>query len=214
MMIKQKINTNINLSDYYAPFLKRIPSNNLKLEAALNRAWKNRDFEIDKYWSRATYFWAFIASTFVGYVAIITSDRKEQQLAELPFLMTCLGLIFSVAWVLANIGSKKWQENWEKHIDMLEDRVTGPIYKTVLNKGGYSVSKINLVVSLFIMVIWACLWVNNIVPWGSEFKQWRFAPLKSVFFILTLGSVVAMFLFGKTRKKGGSFSFDRREWLK
>ncbi len=52
---------------YYEPFLEPANENKTKIGAALERAWKNRDFEIDKYWSRATYFWTFIASAFVGY---------------------------------------------------------------------------------------------------------------------------------------------------
>jgi hypothetical protein len=44
---------------YYKPFLEEVEiPQNVKLEKALEPAWMNRDYEIDKYWSRATYFWA------------------------------------------------------------------------------------------------------------------------------------------------------------
>lgn len=59
-------------------------------------------------------------------------------------ILISLGLIFSVAWTLAISGSKHWQENWEKHIDILEDYITGPLYKTIYySKLFYSVSKVN-----------------------------------------------------------------------
>jgi hypothetical protein len=132
----------ISEASYYEPFKEKAPvgKDKQKIELALERAWHNRDFEIDKYWSRATYFWAFIAATFAGYVAVMTSDKiKPDFQNELAFVIICMGVVFSVYWLMVNIGSKKWQENWEKHIDMLEDSVTGPIYKTVWNKRAFSV---------------------------------------------------------------------------
>ena len=62
-----------------------------------------------------------------------------------------------MAWLLANLGSKKWQQNWEKHITELENKETGPLYKTVLNKSSYSVSKINIRVNIIVLVIWILL---------------------------------------------------------
>ncbi|OQP51101.1 hypothetical protein A4H97_04620 [Niastella yeongjuensis] len=209
MKIKQEIKE-ILPEEYYKPFLQTDYNKKLKLEAALERAWKNRDFEIDKYWSRATYFWAFIASTFAGYIAVLNSDKIKATFQELPFLMTCLGFIFSTAWFLVNLGSKKWQENWEKHIDMLEDYVTGPIYKTVLIKTGYSVSKINLTVSKFIMGVWAILFSKEIVPWQSPLSQWSFSFYKLLSVLLTLGMAVSMLIKNDKFKKPESISFNRR----
>ena len=149
----------LTFKEYYKPFLEEINiSENTKLNKALERAWINRDFEIDKYWSRATYFWAFIAASFAGYISVISSDAISQPFKnELAFILICMGTVFTSAWFLVNIGSKKWQENWEKHIDMLEDKVTGPLYKTVFNSRGYSVSKINTLTSGFIIFIWVIL---------------------------------------------------------
>ncbi|MGH8568044.1 MAG: hypothetical protein ACREXU_08475, partial [Gammaproteobacteria bacterium] len=33
-----------------------------------------------------------------------------------------------------NRGSKFWQENWENHVDLLEDQIMGPLYKTVVSR--------------------------------------------------------------------------------
>src|SRR6185436_15879046 len=67
------------------------------------------------------------------------------------------GFVFSIAWILVNIGSKHWQENWENHIDLLEDSITGPIYKVVTKKFSYSVTKVNLIISSFVTLIWLIL---------------------------------------------------------
>ena len=125
---------------------------------ALDRGWKNRDFEIELYWKRANYFWAFIASAFAGYFLIVSRPNADFRQAEL--LLGCIGFIFSLGWFLVNKGSKKWQENWEKHIDMLETPVTGPIYQIVLDKKGYSVSGINKKISEFVVFVWLLLIIS------------------------------------------------------
>jgi hypothetical protein len=164
----QETKKEISPKEYLKAFESKGIDDKIKKQLALDRAWKNRDFEIDKYWSRATYFWAFIAATFTGYLVLANTNNASHnsslELQDLQFVISSLGLIFSFAWCLVNIGSKKWQENWEKHIDLLEDDITGPIYKTVLNEKGYSVSKINLLVSEFVFIIWIILWFRSLFP--------------------------------------------------
>ncbi len=126
-----------------------------KREKALERAWKNRDFEIELYWKRATYFWAFLVSAFAGYFLLLSRKDALSQFPASAFIVSCIGFTFAYAWYRVNQGSKKWQVNWEKHIDMLENSHTGPIYKTILKQSGWSVSGVNLEVSLFITHIWA-----------------------------------------------------------
>src|SRR5690554_7502176 len=53
-------------------------------------------------------------------------------------ILSCLGVVFSFAWFCVNRGSKYWQENWEKHVDVLEDEVTGPLYKVVLSRNPHA----------------------------------------------------------------------------
>lgn len=61
-------------------------------------------------------------------------------------------------------GSKRWQENWEKHIDYLEDFVSGSIYKTVFydDKQYYSVSKISEYVAKVVRCGWIFLFVLTV----------------------------------------------------
>lgn len=188
---KQKKNiSHLSEKGYYQPFIQAAPSekNKIKLELALERAWRNRDYEIDKYWSRATYFWAFIAATFAGYIAVISSIKLDAEYKnELAFIIICLGVIFSSAWVMVNLGSKMWQENWEKHIDMLEDYVTGPIYKTVWNKTSYSVSKINIIVSKFVTTVWMFLAIVQafILPCRNR-KENEYVDFDWIIFLIAL----------------------------
>jgi hypothetical protein len=98
---------------------------------ALREALEFRRFEIDLYWKRATYFWTFIGAVFAGYGASqALSDPVSKE--QLSVFASCLGLVFSVAWYCVNRGSKQWQENWEYHVDLLEDEIVGPLYKSVI----------------------------------------------------------------------------------
>ena len=145
-----------------------------KEEDALKHALDTRKFEIELYWKRAAYFWTFIAAALAAYGVIqasehILSPKKE----HLSVLVGVLGLVFSFAWRAVNRGSKHWQENWENHVALLEDGVIGPLYKTVFERPSdaglkkvkrfltgpfkYSVSKINQLVSLFVICVWVVL---------------------------------------------------------
>lgn len=149
-----------------------------KEKLALERALDIRKFEIELYWKRATYFWAFIGATFAGFLAIQTSSAQHKQ--DLSVILCCLGVVFSFAWFCVNRGSKYWQENWEKHVDVLEDKVNGPLYKIVLSRNiddftklekakdlitgpkAISVSKVNQVISLYVFLLWVTLLVYTL----------------------------------------------------
>jgi hypothetical protein len=136
-------------------------------EKALKHALDIRKFEIDLYWKRATYFWTLIAASFAGYFALQNTDLSKRDGFSI-FVIACIGLILSFSWHLVNRGSKYWQENWERHVDVLAETVIGPLYRTTLSKDywdllkphkafPFSVSRVNQIVSLFITLIWAGL---------------------------------------------------------
>lgn len=141
-------------------------------EKALEQAYEQRKFEIELYWKRAAYFWTFIGASFVGYAAFLTGTKAHLTGA---LMMSQVGLVFSVAWYLVNRGSKYWQENWENHVSLLENDVTGPLYKMCaardpdearkedkwdhlwISPQPRSVSKINTIVSIYVVFIWIML---------------------------------------------------------
>src|ERR1035437_10498147 len=89
------------------------------LEKALEHALDIRKFEIDLYWKRATYFWTLIAVAFAGYFVILGSQYMDEK-KFMALVVACIGFLFTFAWFQVNRGSKRWQENWENHVDMLE----------------------------------------------------------------------------------------------
>jgi len=172
---------------------------------ALERALDIRKFEIDLYWKRATYFWTFIAATLAGFVAIQASSSSNK--ADLSVLLSNLGIVFSFGWLCVNRGSKYWQENWENHVDMLEDPINGPLYKVVLSRGRpegaaewvvhlltgpspISVSKINQLISLFIALMWCGLLLYSLPPFGWERSvNWYHAGITGLAGLACLGFV-------------------------
>lgn len=147
------------------------------LGRALTQAYEIRKFEIELYWKRAAYFWAFIGASFVGYGTFLGKDQEHALL-----LTACIGFVFSVAWHCVNKGSKFWQENWENHVELLEDEVFGPLYKSLTERPNlknkkwdmekakemvtapapFSVSKINQLVSTYMAIVWGILLLASI----------------------------------------------------
>lgn len=149
-----------NDSEYKKYFLSKLKKDKI-LEKTLEQALETRKFEIELYWKRTTYFWAFIASSFAGYFVVIESTEFK----EMTIVVSMIGLLFSIGWYLANRGSKYWQKNWETHVDLLEDKLIGPLYGTILNPTSiklnkitgeypFSVSKINQILSFNIILVW------------------------------------------------------------
>lgn len=136
---------------------------NNKIAKAYEKAWDARKFEIDNYWKRTTYFWAFQITSFTAYLAILNSNSYTSVPSKNPEILFCvisIGFITAMSWSLINIGSKFWQRHWEKYIDILEDKITGPLYKTIYahkTTRTFSVSKLNEMISRFFVVIWLIL---------------------------------------------------------
>ncbi len=177
---------------------------------ALERALDIRKFEIELYWKRATYFWTFIAATFAGFVAVQASNSTNK--TDLSVLLCHLGIVFSFSWLCVNRGSKYWQENWEYHVDMLEDKVHGPLYKVVLSrnvpKGAneiirhlltgpspVSVSKINQFISLFITIVWVVLLFYSLPEFNLSEKV---NPFYLAMSLLTALTCIAFLTLGRT----------------
>jgi hypothetical protein len=206
-----------------AQYFKDFSNKDIK-ENALKHALDIRKFEIDLYWKRAAYFWTLIAATFAGYAAVQLSASQSSK-AELLVVLSCLGFVFSFGWFCVNRGSKQWQENWENHVDMLENDVIGPLYKTVLNRpkpeglraqifrfvtGPWplSVSKINQIISLYVTSLWIVLLLQAIKPFSlTALGKWRFA----LALVLPLPACIAFLTLGKTHRGPHGLVAARRE---
>ncbi len=124
----------------------------------LHKCYYFRDFEIEMYWKRAQYFWGFLAVIYAGYFLLLTYKEIP---VKYKLLTAAIGVLMSFAWYLVNRGSKRWQEHWEKMIDKYEDKTNFIVYKDktnvetgIIKAGKFSVSKVNIMVSLIIFISW------------------------------------------------------------
>ncbi|MDR1466775.1 MAG: hypothetical protein LBI40_04080 [Treponema sp.] len=132
---------------------------------------------------------------------------------NIDLYLILLGLIFSFAWELVIRGSKRWQETWEAHIDRLENPITGPLYKTIYCSGKtyYSVSKINEIIAIVIIVVWFLLLIQHCI------SKYSTEPLKDtvISIILPIAAIIGTFfciiiLFLCGRTAGGRFKIKEK----
>jgi hypothetical protein len=196
-----------------------------RLKVALTQALDIRKFEIDLYWKRATYFWTFISVIFAGYGYVIMQPDNAANKGELTYLLSIMGFLFSLAWYFVNRGSKAWQSNWEKHVDILETNVTGPLYKTVFGRydfwsfkgflnpvGSYffSVSKINQLLAFYVTFAWGFLIVQTVskemcwdfFSWYKNLEAW-------ILILLPVSGAFLLYFSGQT-----SFKRDADVWFR
>lgn len=124
------------------------------LHLALDKAHDIRKFEIELYWKRATYFFAFFTVITAAFGYLFTSEKYSLFAPG----VSIIGIVLSICFINVNKGSKYWQCNWEYLIDKLEVYITGNLYKVYFYKSiddqRPSVSDINLLISYTICFIW------------------------------------------------------------
>lgn len=181
-----------------------------------------RKFEIDKYWQRTLYFWGFISAIYIAYFNVLKdlySKDGVQSHGTIPlFILSVLGLIFCFSWLLVCKGSKHWQENWEQHIDLLEDEITGPLFKiySANTPNSFSVSKINIAIGViitfcaFILVIFETFSFTNRTL--KLIGICRFTISILIIFLVMFILMGIRFYVKGNKENCGSFDFDIKEY--
>jgi hypothetical protein len=187
---------------------------NGRQKEALIVALDTRKFEIELYWKRTTYFWAFIASTFAAYFLLLTSNKIDQ-IKGITIVVAAIGFFFSLGWYFVNRGSKYWQKNWERHVAFLESEIQGPLFSYVKIpedkfwniKGEYpfSVSKINQLLSLMMVVFWFGIFIFSI--FFSFNKLYYFKDIGLLWFSGIAMALIALLLILAWKFKTWSHSF-------
>jgi hypothetical protein len=148
-------------------------------EAALKRAHEIRQFEIELYWKRANYFWILQAAVFAA-IGLTWRFGGENLPGIVPVALSALGALTAFAGYLSAKGSKFWQENWEHHIDMLEDEFEGRLHKTAyVGKDGiaWSVSGVNDRLAVCFAIFWISILVTTSIYANDGWKVGLFAYL-------------------------------------
>lgn len=127
-------------------------------KAALSRAHEIRKFEIELYWKRAAHFWLLQAAVFTA-IGLTWRFANSELSPLIPVALAALGSVTAFAGYLSAKGSKFWQENWEHHIDMLEDEFEGRLHKTAYVSDGisWSVSGVNDRLAFCFFLFWLAI---------------------------------------------------------
>jgi len=153
-----------------------------RLAKACALAHEIRKFEIELYWKRATYFWAFQLIAFAA-LGLLFRDGKVACLGLL-LIPASLGVITAHAGYLTALGSKFWQENWEAHVDLLENEMGVRLTQIILCREHpqFSVSRINQFLLRLLRAGWALALllgsgalVSSAIPQLPEVRKWLWA---------------------------------------
>lgn len=138
-----------------------------KNKNAFNFANSCRDKEIDRFWSRALYFWGFIAASFTAYITVLKlslgcKSLTLENIIGMDFtakiilaVLSFVCFVFCLLWQLIHKASKFWQDNWENYVCELEQNIFNNeiygnpkdikscVFPLCSNPYRYSVSKIS-----------------------------------------------------------------------
>jgi hypothetical protein len=145
-----------------------------------------REFEIELYWKRTAYIWAMQAALIgivmfirtggettvsIDFLQLTSSTKPTAALLAAILLVSTLAFVIACLWYLLIKGAKFWQDNRERHVDLLGEALGQNLYQVYpiqrlgnVSPNGeivapFSVTKINsYVVCAF---IW--FWILNLV---------------------------------------------------
>ena len=199
-----------------------------------------RDFEIKLQWERAVFLTAFLIACFAGYGSFLLSVHvhgygclSSLLVKCIPVVISFVGIVLSLLWILMAKGSKAWYEHYEQAIAafakkhattdvpeyvmahrwyVMPEIFRSPMSNGILNfKGGaYSVSKIVIAIGICSLMIWGMLFLIHcgVAIFGS-ISKWEILNIdhwvKTVVFLLMIVGAFLLVHFQLTRKLGSGY---------
>jgi hypothetical protein len=131
-------------------------------------------------------------------------------------LPASIGVVTAFAGYLTACGSKFWQENWEAHVDLLEDQTQRRLTQVIVGCGApqFSVSRVNQAVLLLLTVAWGLVAIVAAVPAAGELIT-RIPPMyRGVTVLVVLLLICSWMRFSRvTRLNGREFRFGDANWV-
>ncbi|MDY6026180.1 hypothetical protein [Bergeyella zoohelcum] len=152
-----------------------------------------RNFEISNLWQRSIFLSALLVLFFTGYgyliIKLVENDIKKINyllIHQICCVITLFAIIFSIIWIMMAKGSKAWFEVYERRILEIEkenelkipqdyrmgsDCTPWDLDSNLLSNkaGAYSVSKINILIGQFLMIMWIILFLIHYI-WSIVFS--------------------------------------------
>jgi hypothetical protein len=196
-----------------------------QVRAALETAHRIREFEISLYWTRSAYVWAIQAAliaiaaysvssgnthVIVPPISRVTSPDEttivisnSSTFSSLFFLLmiSTLGLAISTLWTFLLKGAKFWQNNWERHVDLLEKQLKCNLYKTYpvlemeYSSPPISVTKVNRFIAIAFVTFWFLLVTSTLFRLGmlADETNWQITGVVLAF--IAYFSVMAFYIY-------------------
>jgi len=198
--------TRVFSSEFRATYLTEVgisPRDKEAIRYAYETAHRIREFEIDLYWRRSAYIWAMQAAligiavisrsfgdttfeldTSAGWgSALVTSrtDPSEHGLIA-TILVSMLAFVVASLWLTIITGAKFWQDNWERHVDILGQELGQNLYQVypmMLSPNArlccqippYSVTKLNKYLVYSFILFWLTYLLWALVDLGSNYSE-------------------------------------------
>lgn len=132
-----------------------------------------RKFEITLFWQRSLFFWGFITTTAAAFGATYQTHNRSLQ-----FGAAVIGLVSTFLWTLVNRSSLYWQRHWELELIAIQKAaIKYEIYGDEANRRirveqgwfwkplHYSVSKLLIAFSDFVVLVWLGLAIVSSPIW-------------------------------------------------
>jgi MFS family permease len=216
--------------EFRAKYLTEVGISRCDKEAiryAYETAHRIREFEIDLYWRRTAYIWAMQAAligiavisrsfgdttfeldTSAGWGSALLTSRTSPSEHGLiaTILVSMLAFIVASLWLTLITGAKFWQDNWERHVDILGQELGQNLYQVypiILSPKGrrcdqippYSVTKINKYLVYSFIFFWLAYLSWALGDLGSKYSGTSGIGLTFAFFGFTLIILAVIFLF-------------------
>jgi hypothetical protein len=172
-----------------------------------------RQFEIELYWKRATYFWAFQLVAFAA-LGLLFKDGEVRNL-QLLTIPASIGTITAFAGILTARGSKFWQENWEAHVDLLEGETEERLTQVVMCRmpPQYSVSRVNESLLRLLTLGWFLVLFFSAIPGTTPILTIIPQPYRGAgIFLAVVAACVWMWRSNKTEFTGRVVHFGAQHW--
>ncbi|MDO4707862.1 MAG: hypothetical protein Q4A61_05530 [Porphyromonadaceae bacterium] len=175
-----------------------------------------RDFEISHLWQRSIFLSALLVLFFSGYSFLVSKLFEEEIKNALIIHELCCGIAllaiaFSIIWIMMAKGSKAWYEVYERRICDIEEEenlnipsdnrmgadctpwsLDSNLFTT--KPGRYSVSKLNILIGIILMITWTMILIVHYIGAISLFSS-RNGNASCVIHTMILAMLVVLFLF-------------------
>lgn len=153
---------------------------------AYDKAIEAYQFHIERYNIWMNYYSVFVGALFIALYSVMD---KSSCFNVLKSVITLMGEIASICWLLSFRGYYSWLKSWIAVIQFYEKRVTQPdsrvyllIKKEEINKYGYSTQKVTLCFIYMTLIAWVAI------------SAWMAIPLDNKISTITLISSILFFL--------------------